>query len=143
MDEEAILGGLQDLPDFDYEDFEAGSTGQGRRGEDPGRDTPRSRGRYLIPDLAIAGEGDLPRVGHPGLMIALQATPEDMLELVGLLRGSRYRLLQPIDPIPPVSQVTLGQRRCLICTSRRCSRGVRCLVQSRKRSISLLTKSGY
>ena len=49
MDEEAILGGLrsgEDLPDFDYEDFEAGSTGQGRRGEDPGRDTPRSRGRY-------------------------------------------------------------------------------------------------
>ena len=25
----------------------------------------------LIPDLAIAGEGDLPRVGHPGLMIVL------------------------------------------------------------------------
>ena len=49
MDEEAILGGLrsgEDLPDFDYEDFEAGSTGQERRGEDPGRDTPRSRGRY-------------------------------------------------------------------------------------------------
>ena len=36
----------EDLPDFDYEDFEAGSTGQDRRGEDPGRDTPRSRGRY-------------------------------------------------------------------------------------------------
>ena len=49
MDEEAILGGLrsgEDLPDFDYEDFEAGSTGQDRRGEDPGRDTPRGRGRY-------------------------------------------------------------------------------------------------
>ena len=49
MDEEAILGDLrsgEDLPNFDYEDFEAGSTGQGRRGEDPGRDTPRSRGRY-------------------------------------------------------------------------------------------------
>ena len=49
MDEEAILGGLrsgEDLPDYDYEDFEAGSTGQDRRGEDPGRDTPRSRGRY-------------------------------------------------------------------------------------------------
>ena len=49
MDEEAILGGLrsgEDLPDFDYEDFEAGSTGQDRRGEDPGRDTPRSCGRY-------------------------------------------------------------------------------------------------
>ena len=49
MDEEAILDGLrsgEDLPDFDYEDFEAGSTGQDRRGEDPGRDTPRSRGRY-------------------------------------------------------------------------------------------------
>ena len=49
MDEEAILGGLrsgEDLPDFDYEDFEVGSTGQDRRGEDPGRDTPRSRGRY-------------------------------------------------------------------------------------------------
>ena len=49
MDEEAILGGLrsgEDLPDYDYEDFEAGSTGQGRRGEDPGRDTPRGRGRY-------------------------------------------------------------------------------------------------
>ena len=47
--DEAILGGLrsgEDLPDFDYEDFEAGSTGQDRRGEDPGRDTPRSRGRY-------------------------------------------------------------------------------------------------
>ena len=46
MDEEAILGGLrsgEDLPDFDYEDFEAGSTGQDRRGEDPGRDTPRGR----------------------------------------------------------------------------------------------------
>ncbi|CAJ1436958.1 unnamed protein product [Effrenium voratum] len=26
----------QDLPDYDYEDFEAGSTGQDRRGEDPG-----------------------------------------------------------------------------------------------------------
>ena len=49
MDEEAILGDLrsgEDLPDYDYEDFEAGSTGQDRRGEDPGRDTPRSRGRY-------------------------------------------------------------------------------------------------
>ena len=49
MDEEAILGGLrsgEDLPDFDYEDFEAGLAGQDRRGEDPGRDTPRSRGRY-------------------------------------------------------------------------------------------------
>ena len=49
MDEEAILGGLrsgEDLPNCDYEDFEAGSTGQDRRGEDPGRDTPRSRGRY-------------------------------------------------------------------------------------------------
>ena len=49
MDEEAILGGLrsgEDLPDFDYEDFEAGSTGQDRGGEDPGRDTPRGRGRY-------------------------------------------------------------------------------------------------
>ena len=49
MDEEAILGGLrsgEDLPDYDYEDFEAGSTGQDRRGEDPGRDTPRGRGRY-------------------------------------------------------------------------------------------------
>ena len=45
MDEEAILDGLrsgEDLPDYDYEDFEAGSTGQDRRGEDPGRDTPRS-----------------------------------------------------------------------------------------------------
>ena len=49
MDEEAILGGLrsgEDLPDYDYEDFEAGSTGQDCRGEDPGRDTPRGRGRY-------------------------------------------------------------------------------------------------
>ena len=49
MDEEAILDGLrsgEDLPDYDYEDFEAGSTGQDRRGEDPGRDTPRGRGRY-------------------------------------------------------------------------------------------------
>ena len=49
MDEEAILGGLcsgEDLPDYDYEDFEAGSTGQDRRGEDPDRDTPRSRGRF-------------------------------------------------------------------------------------------------
>ena len=49
MDEEAILGGLrsgEDLPDFDYEDFKAGSTGQDRRGEDPDRDTPRSRGRF-------------------------------------------------------------------------------------------------
>ena len=49
VDEEAILGGLrsgEDLPDFDYEDFEAGSTGQDRRGEDPDRDTPRSRGRF-------------------------------------------------------------------------------------------------
>ena len=46
MDEEAILGSGEDLPDYDYEDFEAGSTGQDRRGEDPGRDTPRSRGRY-------------------------------------------------------------------------------------------------
>ena len=36
----------EDLPDYDYEDFEAGSTGQDRRGKDPGRDTPRSRGRY-------------------------------------------------------------------------------------------------
>ena len=45
VDEEAILGGLrsgEDLPDYDYEDFEAGSTGQDRRGEDPGRDTPRT-----------------------------------------------------------------------------------------------------
>ena len=49
MDEEAILDGLrsgEDLPDYDYEGFEAGSTGQDRRGEDPGRDTPRGRGRY-------------------------------------------------------------------------------------------------
>ena len=49
MDEEAILGGLrsgEDLPDFDYKDLGPGSTGQDRRGEDPGRDTPRSRGRY-------------------------------------------------------------------------------------------------
>ena len=33
MDEEAILGGLrsgEDLPDYDYEDFKAGSTGQDR-----------------------------------------------------------------------------------------------------------------
>ena len=34
-------------------------------------------------------------------------------------------------------------KRCLICTSRRCLRGVKCLVQSRKHSIFLLTKSGY
>ena len=42
MDEEAILGGLrsgEDLPDFNYEDFETGSAGQGRRGDDPDRDT--------------------------------------------------------------------------------------------------------
>ena len=48
MDEEAILGGLrsgEDLPDFDYEDFE-GLTGQDRSGDDPDRNTPRSRGRY-------------------------------------------------------------------------------------------------
>ena len=32
MDEEAILGGLrsgEDLPDYDYEEFDAGSAGQG------------------------------------------------------------------------------------------------------------------
>ena len=49
MNEEAILGGLrsgEDLPDYDYEEFEAGSAGQRRRGDDPERDTPRSRGRY-------------------------------------------------------------------------------------------------
>ena len=49
MDEEAILGGLrsgEDLPDYDYEEFKAGSAGQDRRGDDPGRDTPQSRGRY-------------------------------------------------------------------------------------------------
>ena len=48
MDEEAILGGLrsgEDLPDYDYEEF-TGSAGQDRRGDDPDRDTPRSRGRY-------------------------------------------------------------------------------------------------
>ena len=37
----------------------------------------------------------------------------------------------------------VGQRRFSICTSRRCSREVRFLAQSRKRSIFLLTKSGY
>ena len=45
MDEEAILGGLrsgEDLPDYDYEEFEAGSAGQVPRVTD----TPRSRGRY-------------------------------------------------------------------------------------------------
>ena len=49
MDEEAILGGLrssEDLPDYDYEEFETGSAGQDRRGDDAGRDTNRSRGRY-------------------------------------------------------------------------------------------------
>ena len=42
-------GGLrsgEDLPDYGYEEFEAGSAGQDRRGDDPDRDTPRSRGRY-------------------------------------------------------------------------------------------------
>ena len=33
-------------PDYDFEEFEAGSAGQDRRGDDPDRDTPRSRGRY-------------------------------------------------------------------------------------------------
>ena len=97
----------------------------------------------LIPGPAIAVEGVLPLAGHPGLVIVLWMNPEVMLELVGLLRGSRYRLLQHSGLILPVSQVTLGQRRCLICTSRRCSREVRFLAQSRRRSISLLTKSGY
>ena len=49
VDEEAILGGLrsgEDLPDYDFEEFEAGSAGQDRRDDDPDRDTPRSRGRY-------------------------------------------------------------------------------------------------
>ena len=49
MDEEAILGGLrsgEDLPDYDFEEFEVGSAGQDRRGEDPDRGTPRSRGRF-------------------------------------------------------------------------------------------------
>ena len=97
----------------------------------------------LIPVPAIAVEGGLPLAGHPGLVIVLWMTPENMLEPVGLLRGSRYRLLQYPGLILPVNQVTLGQRRCLICTSRRCSREVRFLAQSRRRSISLLTKSGY
>ena len=50
MDEEAILGGLrsgEDLPDYDYEDFEAGSTGRDRRGEDPGR------GTFLFPSIGM------------------------------------------------------------------------------------------
>ena len=45
MDEEAILGGLrsgEDLPDYNFEEFEAGSAGQDRRSDDPDRDTPRS-----------------------------------------------------------------------------------------------------
>ena len=49
MDEEAILAGLrsgEDLPDYDFEEFEVGSAGQDRKGEDPDRDTPRSRGRF-------------------------------------------------------------------------------------------------
>ena len=49
MDEEAILGGLrsgEDLPDYDFEEFEVGSAVQDRRGEDPDTDTPRSRGRF-------------------------------------------------------------------------------------------------
>ena len=50
VDEETILGDLrsgEDLPDYDYEDFEIGSIGQDRRGEDPGRDIPRGRDRYV------------------------------------------------------------------------------------------------
>ena len=97
----------------------------------------------LIPVPAVAAEGVLLLAGHLGLVIVPWMNPEVMLELVGLLRGSRYRLLQHSGLILPVSQVTLGQRRCLICTSRRCSREVRFLAQSRRRSISLLTKSGY
>ena len=49
MRKEAILGGLrsgEDLPDCNFEEFEAGSAGQDRRSDDPDRDTPRSRGRY-------------------------------------------------------------------------------------------------
>ena len=49
VDEEAILGGLRSgegVPDFDYEDFEAGSTGQDRRGEDP--DTPSQKMNSLV-----------------------------------------------------------------------------------------------
>ena len=34
------------MPDYDFEEFEVGSAGQDRRGEDPDRDTPRSRGRF-------------------------------------------------------------------------------------------------
>ena len=49
MDEEAILGGPrsgEDLPDYNFEEFEVGSAGQDRRSDDPDRDTPRSRGRF-------------------------------------------------------------------------------------------------
>ena len=45
MDEEAILGGLrsgEDLPDYDFEEFEAGSAGQDRRGDDPDRKDPEA-----------------------------------------------------------------------------------------------------
>ena len=45
MDEETILGGLrsgEDLPDYNFEEFEVGSAGQ----DHPDRDTPRSRGRF-------------------------------------------------------------------------------------------------
>ena len=105
--------------------------------------TPESRASHVEPRSGDSRRRGSTPSSHVGLVIVLWMTPEGMLELVGLLRGSRYRLLQHLGLIPPVNQVTLGQRRCLICTSRRCSREVRFLAQSRRRSTSLLTKSGY
>ena len=124
-----------------------GSTPQDEEMFDPAdvhiHSTPESRASMLIPDPAIAGGGDPIQIGRPGSMTVLYLTPEGTPEPAGFLRGSRYRLLQPSDPILLVSQVMLELRKCLICTSRRCSRGAKCLVQSRTHSIRLPTKSGY
>ena len=119
-----------------------GSTPQDEEMPDPAdvhiHSTPESRASNIDPRSGDSRRrGSTPsrpsRVGEGPV-----GDPEDLLELVGLLRGVHIT-----GPILPVSQVTPGQRRCLICTSRKCSSGVRCLVLSQKRSISLLTESGY
>ena len=69
MDEEAILGGLrsgEDLPDYNFEEFEAGSAGQDRRSDDPDRDTPRSRGRFTDDQATDDEQGQRARPDRGG-----------------------------------------------------------------------------
>ena len=102
--------------------------------------TPESRASHVDPR-----SGDSRRRGStPSRPSGVGDCPVDDPRRYARASGAPERIeISTPRLIPPVNQVTLGQRRCLICTSRRCSREVRFLAQSRRRSTSLLTKSGY